>query len=286
MEKERIIEGEVGIAVIPAPIPADPPAPPAEDQKGTPPEGEAPPEVAAETTEQQQAKQRSKFQRRLDRQKSARVAAETEARLLREQLAKLEGQSTPKQQDSAEPKREAFESYEDYLRAVAKYDAEQATDKRIKADREAQGRAAETSKAEGEQKRLATEWNERERAFQSATKDYLEAVTPYLEEELGQLSEAARRAIVESEVGPQLLHHLATNPEAHESIAELSPLRQVAELGKLEINMKPAAKRTSSAPPPAKTVTPGRSAGQGYSDNMSDAEYREWRKSQGATWAR
>jgi hypothetical protein len=58
---------------------AHPPAPAAEDKKATP----ATPEetVVEETPEQQEARKQSKFQRRLERQKTARIAAETEAKL-------------------------------------------------------------------------------------------------------------------------------------------------------------------------------------------------------------
>ena len=83
------------------------PAPGADEQKPKPTEGDDASEVVeAETTEQQEAKKQSKFQRRLDRQKSARVAAETETRLLREQLAKLEAK--PAAEASGEPLRETI----------------------------------------------------------------------------------------------------------------------------------------------------------------------------------
>jgi len=282
-----IVKGEVGDAVVTAPIPSTQPAPPADDQKGTPPEGEAPPEDApVETTEQQEAKKQSKFQRRLDRQKAARVAAETELRLTKERLAQLEAQ--PKQQqDGAEPKREQFENYEEYLRAVTKYDAERVTEQKLKTDREERSRREGSVKAAAEQEKVAKDWSERETAFQSATKDYSEVVTVYVEEDIKSLSDVARRAIVESELGPQVLYHLATNPEVAERIADLSPVRQVVELGKLEGTLTaPAPKKPSSAPAPITPTKPGRSAAHGYSENMTDSEYREWRKGNGARWAR
>jgi hypothetical protein len=286
---ERIVTGEVGDAVVGAPIP---PAPAADDQKAIPAAAdETTAEPAAETTEQQEAKKQSKFQRRLDRQKTARVAAETEARLLRERNAQLEAQLKPQpsKDDGAEPKREDFPDYETYLRAVAKYDAAQETSKTLKAERDERSRREEASRATATQDQVAKDWSEREKAFQAATKDYIEVVTPYVEEDLSSLSDGARRAIVESEVGPQVLHHLATHPDEHERISELSPVRQVAELGKLEAKMAPAPKKTataSNAPAPITTTKGGRSAPNGYSENMTDAEYREWRKSQGARWAR
>jgi len=296
-------QGEYDVQVA-LPVPAKPPADGAEVKKPIPDaadEGAKPaakegevagiePEAEVEATpEQQEAKKQSKFQRRLDRQKTARVAAETEAKLLREQLAKLEAKPA-EAEDPKEPKREQFEDYETYLRAVTKYDAEQTAGKALKTEREAREKAEQTSKATAGQDKLAKDWSEREQAFQATTKDYAEAVTEYVEGGLKELSDVARRAIVESEVGPQVLHHLATNEEDAERIAELSPIAQVKELGRLEAKMaKPAAKTgklASDAPAPVSQTKTGASAVSGYREGMSDAEYREWRKSNGARWAR
>lgn len=281
-ENQTIVENVEGAVTPPAQ-----PAPGADDQKpNLPPEGEAPPEAVTETTEQQEAKRQSKFQRRLDRQKSARVAAETELRLTKERLAQLEAQPKSQQPDSGEPKREAYQDYESYLRAVTKYDAEQVTTKQLKAEREDRQSREQHSRATASQEKLAKDWSEREISFQAASKDYTEVVTPFVEEELGQFSDVARRAIVESEVGPQVLYHLAKNPDEAERIADLSPVRQVAELGKLEAKMPAVARKTSTAPAPIKPVASGRTASHGLSENDSQAEYEAKRKTQGARWAR
>ncbi len=58
--------------------------------------------------------------------------------------------------------------------------------------------------------------------------------------------------IRESEIGPELLYHLGQNPAEAKRIAQLSPLSQAREIGKLETKLasNPPAKRTSSAPAP------------------------------------
>lgn len=297
-------EGEVGTYVVNEPIPqSKPPADGAEVKKpipdaadeGTKPaakEGEVVEGGETATPEQVEAKKQSKFQRRLDRQKTARVAAETETRLLRERLADLEAKQKPQAQagDPQEPKREDFEQYEQYLRAVTRYDAEQVSSKALKAEREERQKAERERTSATEQQKLAKNWSEREAEFQKTTKDYLDVVQPFIEDGLDSLSEMARRAIAESELGPQLLHHLGQHDDVAESLAELSPLQQVKALGKLEDKFaKPAAKTgkvASDAPPPVSGAKPGASAIKGYSDNMTDAEYRELRKGQGARWAR
>ena len=264
------------------------PAPGAEEQKPLPATPEETVE-AQETPEQQEAKKASKFQRRLDRQKSARVAAETEAKLLRERVQQLESQSKPQQQGDDEPKREAFADYEAYLRALAKYDATKATDQRLKARDEAQqGREQKQQDTVGQEK-IAKAWAEREKSFQAATKDYETVVEPFVDEELKRLSQQARMAIVESEVGPGLLFQLAKLADADsdefERICDLSPTRQIAELGKLEGKVSMPAKKTTSAPAPASTTSGNRTASKDPS-KMDQTEYEAWRKTQGARWAR
>jgi len=266
------------------------PAPPATaaDDKKT--ETGATDETAKEETpEQQEVKKESRRQRKLTRERDLRVAAETEARLLREQLAARDAK--PAAQQDGEPQRDQFEDYEAYLDAKTEYKAKQVAAATLKADSEArQGKETQTKQAAA-QDEMAKSWVEREKAFISATPDYEAMVTPYVEEDLGQLSDGARRLILDA--GPALLDHLARNPDEHDRIAALSPLRQIAELGKIEGKLdKPAAEKTeaapnkiSKAPAPIRPMTGGKSASNGYSENMNDREYREWRKSQGARWA-
>ena len=230
----------------------------------------------AETTEQQEEKKQSKFQRRLERHKTARIEAETESRLLREQLAKLEAQRTPP--GNEEPQRDQFDNYESYLRAITKYDAKQIANETLKAEREATGKQSKEVEA---QQATAKNWVEREKSFIGTTKDYEEVVTPFVEEDLGSLSNDARNLIVDSESGPQLLYHLASHPEVMERIADLSSVRQIAELGKLEDKLSAPAKKISNAPAPASHVNTGKT-GQKDPAKMNQQEYRAWMKANGS----
>jgi len=270
------------------------PAPAAEEQKTDTVEGEAPPKTEVETTEQQEAHKQSKFQRRLERQKTARIQAETRAQIAEERLAKFEAQS--KQQPEGEPKRNDIDpetgepyDYDVFLRRVSRWEARQVGIEERKAEREArQGQEKQTQLTE-QQRKLADTWLEREKQFQTSTKDYGDVVKPFVDspEGLGAFSDMARTAMIESELGPQLLHYLASNEDVSERIADLSPPQQVKELGKLEVKLStPVPKKTSSAPAPPTPVSQGRSAPAGYSENMSDTEYAAWRKTQGARWAR
>jgi len=235
-----------------------------------------------ETPEQAEAKKASKFQRRLDRQKAARVAAETEARLLREENERLKQERAPK---SNEPQRDQFADDADYHRALGRWEATQ----------EAKARETQTAQERAQQERaqrqqqtqatIAESWTKREADFTKTTADYEAKVTPFLDD-LDHFSKGTREAIVESDLGPALLYHLASNPEEAERIADLSPARQIAELGKLEerLTVKPA-RRTSEAPEPPNPTRGGKSA-QKDPTKMSVSEFAAWRAQNGSNWIR
>ena len=270
------------------------PAPGAEDQKPIPAatdETANAADTAAESTEQQEAHRQSKFQRRLDRQKQARFQAEAEAKVLREQRdelrARLEGQAR-QAQDTGEPNRDQYSDYEAYLRAVTRWEADQATDKRLRAEREErQGRERQQQQGDFHRK-MADAWIERENAFKATTKGYDATVNAFLDEGAAELSPDSRALIIESELGPQLLHHLAVNPDEAERIAELSPRRQLIELGKLEDKLpKPgSSKKTTNAPPPASTVRQGANSADGIRENMTQSEVANYMRSHGSRWVR
>jgi hypothetical protein len=89
-------------------------------------------------------------------------------------------------------------------------------------------------------------FEDRQAAFRAATPDYgakLDAATV-------KISDQMRDAIVESEVGPQILYHLAEHPEVAESMGKLTVGKMLREFGRLEATLGGAAK------PPAKSDEP------------------------------
>jgi hypothetical protein len=135
--------------------------------------------------------------------------------MLREQIA---AQRSQQPQGEAEPKRESFESYEAYLEARAEWRADQKVKERLESySRESQGREQQGRQA-ANQAELARQWTERENAYRAKNPKYEEVVGAYVESEIGDLSDAARRLIVSSKVGPNLLAHLAENPADHDRI--------------------------------------------------------------------
>jgi hypothetical protein len=88
------------------------------------------------------------------------------------------------------------------------------------------------------------------------------------------------QAIVESDFGTDSAYYLAQHPDEAKAIAQLSPIRQIAAIGKLEAKVtQPAARKTTEAPPP---ITPAGSKAKADKDpnQMTDAEFAAWRKRQ------
>jgi hypothetical protein len=75
------------------------------------------------------------------------------------------------------------------------------------------------------------------------------------------------QTIQSSDIGPDLVYHLGSNPKEADRISRLSPILQAKELGRLEAKLadNPVQKRTSGAPEPISPVT-ARGVGSGSYD--------------------
>jgi hypothetical protein len=117
-----------------------------------------------------------------------------------------------------------------------------------------------------EEQRNSTEkaWRDRETKTREAHPDYDDKLQELKIPNTEAVS-AIKTAISESEIGPELLYHLASNPDEATRIVKLSPTRAVAELGKLELKLsgdrapKAKTREVSKAPEP---ITPLRRGGK------------------------
>lgn len=242
------------------------------------------PDATDENAETDEAKKPSRRQRKLQHEREARAAAEARAEAAERALAEVRAKSAP-----TEPRLEDFASEAQWLRACQKFDAEQAAAR--------QTQPAQT--LDRSQERIAQDWQEREKEFIAEVPTFEKDVTAFLNTEIQYFSQQAREEIVK--LGPEVLHYLATHPDEADDIIELSPRRQVAALGRIDVSKagallggdagdeedaKPAPKLASrpEPPAPAKHTRQGSSAPAGLSDDM-DA-YIQQRRKQGARWAR
>lgn len=272
------------------------PAPAAEDNKtDTPDATDENADPSGETPEQKAQKQ-SRRQRKLERERDARIRAETRAEMLERELQAVKA---PKQvaAESGEPKIDGINpktgvawTLDEYVAAASKYEADKRFDERQAADQKAsQQRDAQTRASAAEQK-VAEEWVKQEKELEARIPSYQEDVESFTEEYIPKLSMPVRQAL--AEFGPAVLHHLATHEDEVEAMLKLSPARQVAALGRIDATVKadaapeqePPSRRTPEPPAPARHVRQGSTQPAGLSDDM-DA-YIEQRRKQGARWAR
>lgn len=212
-----------------------------------------------ELIEKRLARERRKF----DRERHQREVEEAERR----------GRESAQQpQTDAQPKREDFDSLEDYLDAKADWKVEQKL-----RERDAKAQATER------QRETRTQVEQNDRAWQERAAKAGERYADFEDVVFGnedlEISPAMAAAIKVTENGVDIAYHLGKNPAEASRIAKLDPVAQVWELGKLSatLNTKPVSK----APPPVEPVKAGRSASNDlYDPNLSTEQFIKLRNKQ------
>ena len=219
-------------------------------------------------------KKKPRRNRRSESQRIAQLTAQ-----LRERERELEAAKQPPEPPADAPKRENFEDYEEYIEARAEYRAEQAATKRLE--------AAEKAREEREREAQTIQ---QQQSFESAREDTLERGADKYEdfEAVTQqddlhITPIMGDALLSSERGEDVWYHLGKNPKVAEQIANMDPIQQALEIGKLEERLS-SGKTASGAPPPTKPVNSRGPANNSLSDKMSTADwmrkrYEEVRKS-------
>jgi hypothetical protein len=168
--------------------------------------------------------------------------------------------------DKGEPTLEDFD-YDDtaYQSALIDHKVEQ---------RFAQQKRNSDERSAKNQRQVALDsFNDKAAAYIAANQDYEELNN--LAENVS-LSETVQEAIISSDNGPQLHHHLLDNPNEIDRINSLTPIRAAIEIGKLEMKLSiPTSKKVTQAPnPPNIGVTGGNASGDPrYNANLSPEEY-------------
>jgi hypothetical protein len=255
----------------------------AEDAKtsGTPPQdAPAPVETTAEATtapvdetaeeqpseaegEQPQPKKPGGgFQKRISELTREKHEAKREAEQLRELLSKaLGGQPQRIEQpatQSDEPRQEQFTKYEDYVRALARYDAAQAA-KSVLGDHQKQATVADEEKARVER---AKTFDREARAQGKAIQGFEEALDLVRSDDFP-MTPAIAEYLLDADHKAAMVKYLADNEDEAFRISRLGPVAAVKELAKVEARFSAKPKpKTSSAPPPPATVSGGAAAPQ------------------------
>jgi len=282
----------VEVPTVTAPVEGEGDAPPAADDKGDPPaedgeaadgEGEGDKPEGDEEGEgddkpplqDDKGKPKSGAEARIGELTRLRREAERSAEYWKGIATRNGAQSGDDAAPTAEPSPDDFDDYGDYVKAITKWTVAQ--DQRATADT----RATEAAKVADEHR--GAEWNAKIGAAKSVLPDF-DAV---METADTPTASHVAAAIMDAERGPELLYHLAGNPEIVERLNEMSPARAAMELGKIEATLgEPAAppppppKRTTTAPAPITPVKPGSTTAKDPA-KMNMDEYKAYRESQG-----
>ena len=251
--------------------------PEAEDEQSEPKEAEK--EANQEGERKQNPKLEKRFSEITKQREEARKEAQSErqARVeLEQRLAALEQQRQPQQAVNVdqEPQPSQFSDAFEYAKALAEYSTEKAL-----AERDRQ--VAQAKEQEAQQK-IIQSWAQKVQEAKAELPDFddLVAASDVV------VNNVVRDAILESDVGPKILYHLAENNDLAKKIAGLSPNAALREIGKLEarFEVNPETKQTtpvvrSKAPAPIQPIR----GGQGKADVPISADgefhgsYQAWK---------
>ena len=211
-------------------------------------------------------------QAREDATRERQKREEIEAR-----LKDLESATKPKAEVNRDekPRPDQFVDAFEYAEALADWSAENAVMRARQEDIE--------KKNQEERQKVISTWNTRLESTKSELPDYDDMVAS----SDVVVSDQVRDAILESEVGPRILYHLAENPDIAEKISKSSLITALREIGKLEARFEknePKEVKTvavkSKAPAPISPIKAGTSEQVIVTDTdkMTYAQYKAMRQ--------
>jgi len=252
---------KLGLAETQSPDPAETPSPEVEQPELTETkEDQSLPEAQEETKPVEEGVRKPKLEKRFDKVIKERELARAEAQKEREQrealenrLKELEQASKPQVAENLdkEPQPSDFTDAFEYAKALAKYSTEKALKDRDIAEQQKQAKA--------EKDKVLSSWSSKLEQAKAELPDYEEMIAS----SDVTVSDQVRDAILESDVGPKILYHLAENPEVAEKIGKMSLNSALREVGRLEARFekptetqKPTV-RKSNAPAPINPIRGG-----------------------------
>jgi hypothetical protein len=207
---------------------------------------------------------------------ASRERAEREK--LEARLKEYEQKTAPAKVDvDAEPKPEQFTDAFEYAKALAEFSTEKALQNRDKQEAE--------KKVAAERELTHKAWADRVNAAKADLPDFEDMVTS---SEVA-VSNDVRDAIMESDVGPQVLYHLAENPEFAEKLSKMSTITALREIGKLEARFEkqePEKKAVATKSRASAPINPIRGGGNASDVAMNNGEfvgtYQAWKAARAA----
>ena len=202
------------------------------------------------------------------------LRAERDQRIrLEERVAALDARKPQQQQqalDNDEPKIEDYDNFVTFNKDLAKW--------QYKQEREAEKLAEKQEREATERKKTVDSWSKR---LETST-----AEMPDLHDVLATsgvpVTSIMQQAIMESENGPKLAYHLATNPADAERIAGMTPIGAVRALTLIEEGLKKPVAVSKATPP----ITPVGSKATSIKSLLDVKDYDEFSKRRAAQIAK
>ena len=249
---------------------ADTSSEPAEIEKQSKPQAEE------EAKEAEAEKPKDKLNKRFEKVSRRAEEAEAKAREYENRLKEYEARGTEpavKKVVEGKPDASQFNDAFEYAEALAEWSAENALKQRDEqeANREAQD----------ERDKLNKSWVKKLEKAKSEFSDFDEMV----KSSTVIVSDPIRDSILESDVGPQILYHLASNDDFAKKLTEMPVIKALREIGKLEARFerkeepKVATAPRSKAPEPIKTLSGGKAGADVLIDTNGEfhGTYAQWK---------
>ena len=270
---------KLGLASEEAPVAAEAVEETPDSEPAVEAQAESEPEAEDEAQVTDKPKQNPKLEKRFSELTKRAKQAEADKASLEARLQELESRQAPapKQADpvSEKPQASQFNDAFEYAEALAEWSAERALEQR---DIQEQQRKLDEQRNE-----VIKSWSAKLEAAKADIPDFDDMVAS----SNVQVRDEVRDAILESDVGPQILYHLASDDDYASKLAAMPTNKALKELGKLEVQFerkeapieKSETVARSKAPAPIKPLT----AGKGTSDVLIDGNgafhgtYAQWK---------
>ena len=270
---------KLGLASEEAPVAAEAVEETPDSEPAVEAQAESEPEAEDEAQVTDKPKQNPKLEKRFSELTKRAKQAEADKANLEARLQELESRQAPAPQQadpvSEKPQASQFNDAFEYAEALAEWSAEKALEQR---DIQEQQRKVDEQRNE-----VIKSWSAKLEAAKADIPDFDDMVAS----SNVQVRDEVRDAILESDVGPQILYHLASDDDYANKLAAMPTNKALKELGKLEVQFErkeapieksePVAR--SKAPAPIKPLT----AGKGTSDVLIDGNgafhgtYAQWK---------
>lgn len=238
---------------------------PPPDQAATPPveSAEAPPAPESKPDEQATDKPKKPISERISQVVAQKKQAEAERTIALREVERL-------QKELERARSQPIENlpYEQQTAAQIQ--------QAVKAERYQEAVSAAEARAQAVEYALAMEYQSKIESARERIPDFDLALRNIPDVKI---HDAAARVVVESEKAAEITYYLGKNPNEAKRIESLDPVRQIAEIARLEARLEaaPQVRRHSTAPPPPTTIAGASAPVAKDPSNMTMAEYAAWR---------